>query len=492
MFQWEIKAKLSRWLRSVKVPLCLGLAVLYIIASMLLSEYFFKIWENYWINQRVTEANRYISYLAGEISTGENSSGEVIIAPGSEFQSLSKIYSYMRVMILDSKAKVVQDTTQSRIGRYIVNDEVIKALGGQTVQGGDSNVRRIAVPIKAKSDNAKVQGVIYAFASMESVHQSLEVGRDRTTLVLMLIGLVTMALAYGLVFLLLRPFKRILLWLRDLKDSQTDVDDLKKPVIRGKNEFTMIVDEVEDVTHDLLSLDRSRKEFVSNVSHELKTPLSSIKVLTESLLLQDGVPEELYKEFLQDINSEIDRMNGIVSDLLTLVRLEEGENVLNLSTFSIGDMADDIIKRMKPLADQRDIHLLLEEVHPAMIEADETKLTLALTNLIQNGIKYNKDGGQVKVRIDCNQIYALIVVSDTGIGIEEKNYEKLFQRFYRVDKARNREAGETGGTGLGLSIVRQIVTLHRGTISVSSVLGEGSSFSIKMPLVQTADTEEEE
>ncbi len=493
MFKWEqLKGKLSKWLRSVKVPLFLGLAVLYCISSIMLSEYFFKIWQNYWINQRVTEANRYISYLAGEISTAENSNGEVIISPGSRFQSLTRIYSYMRVLILDSKAKVVQDTTQSRIGRYIVNDEVLQALSGQTVQGGDQHVRRIAVPIKAKSDSAKVQGVIYAFASMESVHQSLEVGRERTILVSMLIGCVTMALAYLLVFLLLRPLPRILQWLRDLKDSETDVDDLKKPIIRGKNEFSMIVDEVEDVTHDLLSLDRSRKEFVSNVSHELKTPLSSIKVLTESLLLQDGVPEELYKEFLQDINSEIDRMNGIVSDLLTLVRLEEGENVLNLSTFSIGDMTDDIIKRMKPLADQRGIHLLMEEVHPAMIEADETKLTLALTNLIQNGIKYNKDGGQVKVRIDCNQVYALIVVSDTGIGIEEKNYEKLFQRFYRVDKARNREAGGTGGTGLGLSIVRQIVTLHKGTISVSSVLGEGSSFSIKMPLVQTADTEEEE
>ncbi|MBQ7059224.1 MAG: HAMP domain-containing histidine kinase [Firmicutes bacterium] len=493
MFKWELlRGKLSKWLRSVKVPLFLGLAVLYFISSVMLSEYFFKIWQNYWINQRVTEANRYISYLAGEISTAENSSGEVIISPGSRFQSLSRIYSYMRVLILDSKAKVVQDTTQSRIGRYIVNDEVIQALGGQTVQGGDQYVRRIAVPIKAKSDNAKVQGVIYAFASMDSVHQSLEVGRERTILVTTLIGFITMALAYALVYLLLRPLSKILAWLRDLKDSETDVDDLKKPVIHGKNEFTMIVDEVEDVTHDLLALDRSRKEFVSNVSHELKTPLSSIKVLTESLLLQDGVPEELYKEFLQDINSEIDRMNGIVSDLLTLVRLEEGENVLNLSTFSIGDMTDDIIKRMKPLADQRGIHLVLEEVHPAMIEADETKLTLALTNLIQNGIKYNKDGGQVKVRIDCNQVYALIVVSDTGIGIEEKNYEKLFQRFYRVDKARNREAGGTGGTGLGLSIVRQIVTLHKGTISVSSVLGEGSSFSIKMPLVQTADTEEEE
>jgi len=155
----------------------------------------------------------------------------------------------------------------------------------------------------------------------------------------------------------------------------------------------------------------------------------------------------------------------------------------------VGDMAEDIIKRLNPLADQKNVHLLVEEVHPAMIEADETKMTLALTNLIQNGIKYNKDGGQVKIRIDSNQVYALIVVSDTGIGIDEKNYDKLFQRFYRVDKARDRGAG---GTGLGLAIVKQIVTLHKGTITVSSVPGEGSSFSIKMPLVQTADSEEEE
>ena len=167
MFQWEIKAKLSRWLRSVKVPLFLGLAVLYIISSMLLSEYFFKIWENYWINQRVTEANRYISYLAGEISTGENSSGEVIIAPGSEFQSLSKIYSYMRVMILDSKAKVVQDTTQSRIGRYIVNDEVIKAL-----RPGVTELSMVGIAERVIYENgAEYEGLpMYVFSEASTRH----------------------------------------------------------------------------------------------------------------------------------------------------------------------------------------------------------------------------------------------------------------------------------------------------------------------------------
>ena len=489
MIKLELKGTLSKWIHSVKFPLFLGIAVIYLVSSILISNYFFRVWENYWISQRVAEANRFINYMAGEIASADDSETDVSISLTDRFQSMSRMYSYMRVLILDSNARVIQDTTQSRIGRYIVNDEVLSALSGETVQGGDDNVRRIAVPIRRSIENAPVEGVIYAFASMESVHRSLEVGRERTILLVMLVVMAALALIYLLIYLLMRPLRKIILWLRTLKDSDIQLDDLKRPNLRGKNEFSTIVDEAEDVTYDLLSLDRSRKEFVSNVSHELKTPLSSIKVLTESLLLQDGVPEELYKEFLQDINSEIDRMNGIVSDLLTLVRLEEGENVLNLSTFSLSDMVEDIFKRMKPLADQREINLLLEEAHPALIEADETKLTLALTNLIQNAIKYNKDKGQVKVRIDANQIYALIVVSDTGIGIEEKNYDKLFQRFYRVDKARDRGAG---GTGLGLSIAKQIVTLHKGTITVSSVVGEGSSFSIKMPLVQTADTEEEE
>ena len=489
MFKLELKGSFSKLVHTIKVPMFLGIALLYCLSSILLSEYFFTIWNDYWISQRITEANRFISYLAGEISSGETDSGENSLILTNRFQNMSRMYSYMRVLILDSNAKVIQDTTQSRIGRYIINDEVIAAMSGQTVQGGDDLVHRIAVPIKSKADVNTVQGVIYAFASMETVQRSLEVGRTRIILVMMLVSMVTMALIYLLIYWLMRPLKKIIVWLRDLKNQEIDVEDLGGPRFKSKNEFSTIVDEVEDVTHDLLSLDRSRKEFVSNVSHELKTPLSSIKVLTESLLLQDSVPEELYKDFLQDINSEIDRMNGIVSDLLTLVRLEEGENVLNLSTFSVGDMAEDIIKRLNPLADQKNVHLLVEEVHPAMIEADETKMTLALTNLIQNGIKYNKDGGQVKIRIDSNQVYALIVVSDTGIGIDEKNYDKLFQRFYRVDKARDRGAG---GTGLGLAIVKQIVTLHKGTITVSSVLGEGSSFSIKMPLVQTADSEEEE
>ena len=147
------------------------------------------------------------------------------------------------------------------------------------------------------------------------------------------------------------------------------------------------------------------------------------------------------------------------------------------------------MKRLKPLAQEKNVELVLESARNVEVEADETKLTLALSNLIQNGIKYNKEGGQVKVSIDSDHMNAVIVVSDTGIGIDETHFAKLFQRFYRVDKARDREAG---GSGLGLSIVRQIVMLHKGTISVESQVGEGSSFTVKLPLIQTVEQEDEE
>jgi len=291
---------------------------------------------------------------------------------------------------------------------------------------------------------------------------------------------------YVVISFFTKPFKRVLSWMKQVSTGNAEIpEDLMR-----KDEYGAVVESVQDVTHDLIAIDHSRKEFVSNVSHELKTPLSSIKVLTESLLLQDSLPEEMYKEFLQDINSEIDRQTTIVNDLLTLVRLEEGgENVLNVSSFILNDMTEDILKRLKPLAQEKNVELLLESSREVEIEADETKLTLALSNLIQNGIKYNKDGGQVKVHIDSDHMNAVIKVSDTGIGIDEEHFAKLFQRFYRVDKARDREAG---GSGLGLSIVRQIIMLHKGMISVESQLGEGSCFTARLPLIQTVEQEDEE
>ena len=483
-----VKSKKVSWYQSIRTRLYACIVLVYIFTSLLFGHLLSNMLENYWVNQKVMEISRYANFLASDIALnrliaeGDNSNSDLNLY--NELQSFSRLYSYARVMILDDQAMVIQDSSQTKMGRYIVNDDVLMALSGKLINVQEDSFVRLAIPITDYSGTT-VQGAVYVFFTVDTVLESLYLNQSNIMLLQFTIGLATCTFFYALIAFFVKPFKSIISWLKQVSTGNAEIPE----ELDRKDEYGAIVESVQDVTHDLIAIDHSRKEFVSNVSHELKTPLSSIKVLTESLLLQDSVPEAMYKEFLQDINSEIDRQTTIVNDLLTLVRLEEGENVLNVSSFALNDMTEDILKRLKPLAHEKNVELIIESIRKVEIEADETKLTLALSNLIQNGIKYNKEGGQVKVTIDSDHMNAVIIVSDTGIGIEEAHFAKLFQRFYRVDKARDREAG---GSGLGLSIVRQIIMLHKGTISVESQLGEGTSFTVKLPLLQTVEQEDEE
>jgi len=485
-----VQSKKVSWYRSVRTKMYVCLACIYIISSIVFGQLLFNIWENQWVNQRIAEISRYANYLASDIAINRliaesAEGGETTPALNNELESFNRLYSYARVMILDDRAMVIQDSSQTKVGRCIVNDDVLKALSGEVTNVRDGSFIRLAIPITDYS-GTRIRGAVYVFFTVDTVLQSMSLTQGSVVLLQYALGMAVCIGMYVVISFFTKPFKRVLSWMKQVSTGNAEIpEDLMR-----KDEYGAVVESVQDVTHDLIAIDHSRKEFVSNVSHELKTPLSSIKVLTESLLLQDSLPEEMYKEFLQDINSEIDRQTTIVNDLLTLVRLEEGgENVLNVSSFILNDMTEDILKRLKPLAQEKNVELLLESSREVEIEADETKLTLALSNLIQNGIKYNKDGGQVKVHIDSDHMNAVIKVSDTGIGIDEEHFAKLFQRFYRVDKARDREAG---GSGLGLSIVRQIIMLHKGMISVESQLGEGSCFTARLPLIQTVEQEDEE
>ena len=273
-----------------------------------------------------------------------------------------------------------------------------------------------------------------------------------------------------------KPLAKIRRWLRDVNNGHGE----HPPLVRETSEYGAVVKSMDTIIADLKEADTSRKEFVSNVSHELKTPLSSIKVLTESLLLQKGAPEEIYREFLQDINSEIDRESALINDLLSLVRLEDSKSGLNLQMISMNDMAESILKRLQPLADRKQVELILENRGRVEAEVDEMKMTLALSNLVENGIKYNKEGGSVRLKVDSDFADAILTISDTGCGIAEEHFNKIYQRFYRVDKTRDRA---TGGTGLGLAIVHQIITMHHGSISIRSKEDVGTSFTVRIPLI---------
>ena len=237
------------------------------------------------------------------------------------------------------------------------------------------------------------------------------------------------------------------------------------------------------------TIDDSRQEFVSNVSHELKTPLTSMKVLADSINAMEDAPVELYKEFMEDITNEIERENKIITDLLSLVKMDKSAADLNISSININEMLELILKRLRPIAEKQNIELVLETFRPVTAEIDEVKLTLAITNLVENAIKYNRENGWVHVTLNADYQYFYVKVEDSGIGIPEDSLEHIYERFYRVDKSHSREIG---GTGLGLAITRNAVLMHRGAIKAYSTEGEGTIFTVRIPLNYIANGAEDE
>ncbi len=235
--------------------------------------------------------------------------------------------------------------------------------------------------------------------------------------------------------------------------------------------FNMMASQVEN-------LDASRNQFVSDASHELKTPLASMKILSEALLTQEDAPKELYREFMNDINSEVDRLSLVINDLLTLVKTDKGLETLIFTHLNLGELLTGIITSVAPLAQKK--HITVEyQYKDISVYADELRLRQVFTNLIDNAIKYSPDNTVITVSSLVSGGSAVVEVRDRGIGVAKENLPHLFERFYRVDKARSRSAG---GTGLGLSIVKQIVEQHGGEIFVESELGKGTVFTVKLPL----------
>ena len=215
------------------------------------------------------------------------------------------------------------------------------------------------------------------------------------------------------------------------------------------------------------------------MSHEQKTPITSIRVLADSLMGMEDVPAELYREFMEDISDEIDRESKIIDDLLTLVRMDKMNAELNIAQVNLNVFLKQILKRLRPIANKRKIELIFESIREVTADIDEMKLSLAISNLVENAIKYNQEEGWVRVTLDADHKFFYVKVADSGIGIPEEEQNRIFERFYRVDKARSRA---TGGSGLGLSITRSIVLMHKGVIKISSKAGEGSVFTLRIPL----------
>ena len=235
------------------------------------------------------------------------------------------------------------------------------------------------------------------------------------------------------------------------------------------------------MSEKLETLDQARNQFVSNASHELKTPLATMKILLESLIYQPDMEQGLRTEFMTDINKEIDRLSSIVSDLLTLVQTDSHTMKLARENMSLAALVKEIAHRLKPLSNQKGQTVTPNLQDDCDMYADKSKLQQVIYNIMENAVKYTQEGGQIRVLLQRTGRDAVLTVNDNGPGIAKENLIHVFDRFYRIDKARSRE---TGGTGLGLSIARQIVLLHGGNIRAESEEGKGASLIVELPLHQ--------
>lgn len=436
-------------------------------------------YESRTVSLRTAEIQNQCTILSNQLNNYgyfEDPSSEVVNA---NLYQMATIYSG-RIMVIDQELKVIRDTYGLDEGKTDVSENVVRCMRGESTNYYDTKNHFIEVtsPI-TETGGDQVIGVIQASIPTDSIEVSVGVLYSQGGA---LIGIILILLAAAGVFAadrVVRPLHRISTAIESVTEGYTD-DVLHEDTF---TETRQISESFNKMLGRLKQLDESREEFVSNVSHELKTPMTSMKVLADSLLEQENVPVEMYQEFMGDIAKEIDRENQIITDLLSLVKMDKTGQNINIQSVNINELLEKILKRLKPIADKKNVEIVMESFRPVSGEIDETKFSLAISNLVENAIKYNHDNGWVHVSLNADHKYFYIKVEDSGIGIPEEDQAHIFERFYRVDKSHSREIG---GTGLGLAIARNAVLMHRGSIRVYSTEGEGTTFTVRIPLTYVA------
>ena len=380
-----------------------------------------------------------------------------------------------RVMIIGRDYMVLMDSAKANENSYLINDKVMELMKGDAEEVSYDTDDSLVIMTPVKSSDMVVGALIYKASTIEAKNN--------------IKSQVTMSI---IVLLIIRAVDIIIIRIISAR-AVKDINDVNEKIMHnalgnlqdrlpedeGFIEVQVLSENYNDVLEKLSTIDQTRSEFVSNVSHELKTPITSMKVLAESVTQNEAATVDDYKEFMVDIVDEIDRETKIINDLLTLVRTDSKQDEMNFDETDINEMIETIVKTVKPLAKQRGIKLTYDSFREVTARVDAVKLSLAISNLIENAVKYNIDNGWISCSLNADKEFFYIKVADSGVGIPDDAKDRVFDRFYRVDKARSRD---TGGTGLGLSITRSIVNAHKGTIKLYSESGKGTTFTVKIPL----------
>lgn len=380
-----------------------------------------------------------------------------------------------RILLIDKQFMIIFDSFHMKEKKYLLTENTIACMQNHQSDAYQDEGRMEIITVINDLKSGETQGAMILIPSLRAYDSELRYLQSQKNILLGIFFLISLGVSFVIMRVIRTPFYRMQRELYSVVAGHQDTH-LSKSAFQ---EFNQIAKAFNTINERYQQLENSRQEFVSNVSHELKTPITSMKILADSLVMQDNIPIEIYKEFMEDIVHEIDRESQIITDLLELVKMDKKQADLTVVSTNINELLEEILKRISPIADKREVTLRLETMRAVTAEVDRGKLSMALTNLIENAVKYNKDAGSVDVSLNADHKWFYIRIKDTGIGIPEDCRELIFERFYRVDKARSRD---TGGTGLGLAITRNIILLHKGSIKVHSRVGEGSTFTVRIPL----------
>ncbi len=387
-----------------------------------------------------------------------------------------------RALLIDATGKVQYDTLSLLEGTRTAVPEVIAVLGGSDSRAygihpltEEEDSEYAALCAAAMVQDGEIIGAVLLSTPVTELREAILNVEKQLLSVFACVAAAALIAALIFAVMFTAPVKALTSAIRRMGKG-----DLSARVrVRASGEFRELAESYNTMAEKIENFDRSRSQFVQNASHELKTPLATMKILLENLIYQPDMPPELRAEFMQDMNHEIDRLSGIITDLLTLTQMDSQASALKQETVNLTELCMETVHALQPTAEKAGLTLRMDIAAGVTLTGDSSKLSQVVYNLIDNAVKYTPEGGTVTVTLTAGRTEAVFSVQDDGIGIPEGDVKHIFDRFYRVDKARSRA---TGGTGLGLSIVRQMVQLHSGEIAVMSSPEKGSLFTVTLPL----------
>ncbi len=386
----------------------------------------------------------------------------------------------IRGVVTNISYTVLYDTNRESelSGKVFMRSVLKRAIDGEQAEeiiDGDNSERlvSVAVPVMA---GGNIIGGVYLAELVSSIDDTIASTRTSLivfgTLIVLLIGMLSLAMSY----IITSPLEEFTAVAREISKGNFS----KRIDVHGHNEISQMGETLNYMCDELGLLEEKRRKFVSDASHELKTPMAGIKLMCDSLVAAENLDPSMLKEFLTDMSDEVDRLTRIVERLLVLTKLDVGASSLKIEETDIRNVINQVVKKLTPIANAKDI-VIYTDYHdrvfdPLLIDYD--KIYEAIYNISDNAVKYSPEGGFVHIDVTADSNYLTVNIEDNGPGIPEGERDRIFERFYRLDDSRARD---TGGTGLGLAITKEAITMHGGTVDVRNASDIGSIFTIRLP-----------